>query len=156
MQEGIGSPMSTSVRIKSAVERKHPRLPRFLVIPSKAIARWRLNATTVVEMTINGVEAGRRTLKKWDDARWFIDVPEPVCRKAGIDIGDTVVVSLRLASTELPDELARLLATSPAAKAVWQGLTPSQQRMLQEHVASAKQSATRLRRAMKALSASFD
>jgi hypothetical protein len=142
---------SAPLRLTVIVECKHPRMPRFVVVPSKALASWWIKGTTVVECTLNGVEIGRRTLKRWDDHRWFIDLPESLCRRVRIDTGDSVTLTLRIASTLLPEELARLIANDPVAKGAWEKLTPSQQRMLREHVAAAKQSATRERRAARAL-----
>jgi hypothetical protein len=64
----------SSVRLTVMVERKaaHPELPRFAVVPAAAIAKWKLSGTTVVEGTINGAPMGRRTIKPWDERRWFI------------------------------------------------------------------------------------
>ena len=137
--------------VVTRVERKHPALPRFVLVPNRSIAPWLLDGTTVVELTVNGVETGRRTLKPGDRENWYMDLPEPVCRRAGIETGDRVTLVLRLASEALPEELARLLATDPAARARWERLTPSWQRMLSEHIQAAKQTATRERRAACAL-----
>ncbi len=51
----------------------------------------------------------------------------------------------------LPAELAELLAKNKAARAAWERLTPAQQRMLLEDVATAKTSTTRARRAARML-----
>ncbi len=149
--EGKILPMPAPLRLTVTIERKHPKMPRFLVVPSAKVASWEIAETTVVEGTLNGVDIGRRALKRWDAQRWFIDLPEPLCRRAQIDTGDLVTLTLRIASTDLPKELARLIAKEPAAKAKWEHLAPSQQRMLREHVAAAKQPATRARRAARAL-----
>ena len=81
----------------------------------------------------------------------FLDLPGPLCKSAGADTGDAVVLILRAASERLPEELELLLAKDPVAKRHWKQLTPSQQRMLREHIAAAKQTATRRRRALQAL-----
>jgi len=147
----MATSMTTDLRVTGIIERKHPKLPRFLVVPSDAVASWRLVRTTVVEGTLNGVEIGRRTIKYWDEQRWFIELPEPFCRRARVDTGDTVVLTLRIAADDLPEELSRLIARDRRAKTAWERLTVSQQRMLREHVASAKQPATRERRAVRGL-----
>lgn len=147
-------PEQSSLALSVTIERKDPKLPRFVVIPSWAVAKWGLKGTTVIEGTIKGIEMGRRTLKPWDEQRWFVELPEPLCKKAGVDTGDTFTIILRLAPEEMPEELARLLAEDKAAKAAWEKLTSSQQRMLRENIAAAKQSATRMRRARQALSPS--
>jgi hypothetical protein len=144
------SSLSDTIRVTAVVERKHAELPRFVVVPSKAVASWGLERTTVVEGTLNSVEMGRRTIKRWDEQRSFIELPQPLCRKARVDTGDSVTLLLRVASDRMPDELARLLASDPVARAVWEGLTLSQQLVVREDVAAGKQPATRERRAARA------
>jgi hypothetical protein len=140
-----------AVKLTVTIQRKHPRLPRFFMIPSKAIAAWALEGTAVIEGTLNGADLGRRTIKRWDDNRWFIDLTESICRKARVETGERVELVMRPASKRLPKELKHLLARDPCAQAKWDNLTVSQQRLLREHVLSAKQAATRLRRAKHAL-----
>src|SRR5262249_49540133 len=100
----------------------------------------------------NGVDLGRRSLKRWDDRDcWWIDLPDSLCRKAKIEVGDNVKLTLRLASEELPQELQQLLKENPVAKKRWTNLTQAQQRMLREEIFAAITSATRLKRATKVL-----
>jgi Bacteriocin-protection, YdeI or OmpD-Associated/Domain of unknown function (DUF1905) len=142
-----------TLRVKAVVERHHAKLPRFVTVPLTTVARWGLETTTTIEGTLNGAALGRRSLKRWDDRKcWWIDLPEAVCRKAGVDVGDRVNLEIRVAETTLPDELADVLQTKRAAKRVWDSLTPSQQRMLREDVAAAKRSDTRRQRAERLLS----
>ena len=116
------------------------------------LAKWKLNETTVVEGSINGVEFGRRSLKRWDDRNcWWIDLPEPLCKKAGLETGDKVTLVIRLASEDLPNELTELLKRNSIAKASWEKLTKARQRMLREEIFAAKSTATRTRRAEKIL-----
>ena len=113
---------------------------------------WKLTGTTTVEGTINDTDLGRRSLKRWDERKcWWIDLPEPLCKKARLETGDDVQLTIRLASLGLPDELKDLLRNNFEAKANWEKLTPPQQRMLREDVFSAKTSATRRRRAERSL-----
>jgi hypothetical protein len=109
---------------------------------------WKIKGTTTVEVTMNGVDIGRRSLKRWDDRDcWFIELADAVCRKANVETGDPVKLSLKIASEELPAELAQLIKENSQAQARWEQLTPGQQRMLREEVPDAKQPATRKRRA---------
>ncbi len=147
-------PEESALALLVKIERKAPNLPRFVVIPAASVEKWGIRETTVVEGILRSMEMGHRTLKRWDDQRWFIELPEPLCKKAGVDTGDSVTIILRLASNELPEELTRLLAEDDSAKAAWQKLTSAQQRMLREEITTAKQSATRLRRAQRALCSS--
>jgi hypothetical protein len=133
------------VNLSCQIERKAQRLPRFMVVPSRLLEGWKLDGTTVVEAMVNKIAVGRRTLKKWDDDRWFVELAQPMCERVGVDTGDRVNLSLCLASEELPDELASLLAGSRRAQAAWAELTPAQQRMLREEVFAAKSADTRRR-----------
>lgn len=150
------NPEESALALLVTIERKDPKLPRFVVIPAGPVEKWGIRETTVVEGIFKGLEMGRRTLKRWDEQRWFIEIPEPLCKRAGVDTGDSVTIILRLASTELPEELAKLLAEDASAKANWEKLTKGQQRMLREEIAAAKQPATRLKRAQRALSSSAE
>lgn len=144
--------MTKPLNVTSTVERKYEQLPRFICIPQAKVSPWKLESTTTVEGTINGVEIGRRGLKRWDERKcWFIELPEPLCKKAGIETGDRVELKLQIASEDLPQELSDLIAKDPKARARWQKLTPAQQRMLREDVMSAKQSSTRAKRAARIL-----
>lgn len=145
--------MTSQVDLTAEVERKDASLPRFVVVADSAIASWSLTGTTVVEIAIGGQAAGRRSLKRWSKKgdRWFIDLPESLCERHGIDTGDRIRLGLRPATEDQPRELRELLASSARARSTWGRLTASQQRMLQEHVFAAEQPATRRRRARRAL-----
>ncbi|MCI0606803.1 YdeI/OmpD-associated family protein [bacterium] len=139
------------VKLTAIVQRHHLAMPRFLEIPSKKLAKWRLSGTIVVEGTINRVELGRRSLKHWNKECWFIDLPNDLCLKTQIDTGSKASVVLRIAPDNLPEELSQLIDDDPAARDCWRKLTPSQQRTLREHVLSAKRPNTRQKRSAKAL-----
>ena len=144
--------MSKNLKITSIVERKYEQFPRFVCIPLEQVAAWSLDGTTTVEGSVNDVGIGRRSLKRWDERRcWWIDLPEPLCRKAGIETGDTVRLNLRIADEALPRELCDLIAKDSRAKARWEKLTAGQKRMLREDVMTAKQSSMRARRAARVL-----
>jgi hypothetical protein len=143
-----------AVNLSCQIERKAQRLPRFLVVPADLLEGWKLGGTTVVEAMINGIDVGRRSLKKWDDDRWFVELAQSMCERVGVDTGDRVNLTLRLASDDLPDELASLLAGSRRAQVAWAKLTPAQQRMLREEVFAAKAADTRRRRAERGLGVS--
>lgn len=143
--------MPAPIRVEAVVERHHPSLPRFVVVPGSLGARLKLEGTTTVEGTVGGIPVGRRSLKRWDEKRWFLELRDDWCRKAGIATGDRVKLVLAVASTELPHELARLLSESAAARECWDRMTASQRRVVREHVLAAKRSETRERRARKAL-----
>lgn len=140
------------ITVSSKVIRHHPQFSRLVTIPLETIAPWKLTATTTVEGTINGIELGRRSLKLWDERKcWWIDLPDPLCKKVKIDVGNNVKLTIRLASEELPQELQQLLKENPVANKNWSKLTAAQQRMLREEIFAAKTPSTRLKRATKAL-----
>ncbi len=146
-----GDDVASTITLRARVQRHQPDLPRYVVVPDSAVASWKLGDTTVVEGALGGFDLGRRSLKRWDADRWFLDLPGKWCRDARVSTGDEVELTLRMASSALPDELLRLIEGSAAAKAVWTRLTASQQRMLREHVLAAKRSETRVRRARRGL-----
>lgn len=143
--------MPKSVEVTVKVARKQEDLPRFVVIRSSVLKPWGISRTTTVEVAINNIRVERRTVKRWDDERWFLSITEKDCVRLGIDTGSAIQLNLKLASADLPKELATLIQIDRAAAALWAKLTSSQQRMLRDEIASAKQSATRARRARKAL-----
>ena len=144
-----------SLKVVSTIEHKHEGLPRFVCIPREAVDPWKLSGTTTIALSINGVDVGRRSLKRWDERNcWWLDLSHEVCRRAGIEKGDTVELTLTIAPQELPRELADLIGQSAAARRRWDALTPGQKRMLREEVLAAKLSSTRARRAARGLGVS--
>jgi hypothetical protein len=141
----------STIEIVAAIERKQPDLPRFAVIPSSAVRPWRLTETTAIDLAINSQPVERRTIRYWDENRWFISITATDCRRLNVGTGDKVTLTMRLASPELPVELADLLKESASARSAWERLTRNQQRMLRELIAAAKNSSTRTRRARKEL-----
>jgi hypothetical protein len=89
-------------------------------------------------------------LLRWDAERWFIELPRPVEAAAGKAHGARATLTLRVASAELPAELAALLRAAPEARGRWEALSLSRQRMAREEVLAAKASAARPRRASEA------
>jgi len=145
-------PKTKHITITSIITRHHPQFSRLVTIPLDVVAPWKLSDTTVIEGTINDTELGRRSMKRWDDRQcWWIDLPEPLCKRAKLETGDEVTLKIRMASEDLPDELTELLAKSSKAKANWEMLTKAQQRMLREEIFAGKSSETRSRRAKKVL-----
>ena len=141
-------PKQKEITVTAKVIRHNPQFSRLVTIPLDKIEPWRLTGTTTVEGTIDETDLGRRSLKLWEERKcWWIDLPEPLCKKAKLETGDEVQLRIRLASADLPDELKDLLANNSVAKANWEKLTQPQQRMLREEIFAAKTSATRRRRA---------
>lgn len=145
-------PKRKEITVTSKVIRHNPQFSRLVTIPLDKIEPWKLTGTTTVEGTINDTDLGRRSLKRWDERQcWWIDLPEPVCKKANLETGDEVKLTIRLASADLPDELKDLLTNNSVAKTNWEQLTHAQQRMLREDIFAAKNPTTRRRRAERLL-----
>ena len=144
--------MKKQISVVTRVIKHNPEFCRLVTIPLEAVEPWKLSGTTTVEGTINGTDLGRRSLKRWDERNcWWIDLPNPLCKKAKLETGDEVTLTIRLAAEDLPEELEDLLRTDRVAQANWEKLTQAQQRMLREDIFAAKTSATRRRRAEKLL-----
>jgi hypothetical protein len=58
---------ATRLRVTTVIEHKHEGLPRFACIPVDQVTPLGLAETTIIEGEINGVDIGRRRLKRWDD-----------------------------------------------------------------------------------------
>jgi len=144
--------MKKQISVVTKVIKHNPEFCRLVTIPLEAVEPWKLSGTTTVEGTINGTDLGRRSLKRWDERNcWWIDLPNPLCKKAKLETGYEVTLTIRLAAEDLPEELEDLLRTDRVAQANWEKLTQAQQRMLREDIFAAKTPATRRRRAEKLL-----
>jgi hypothetical protein len=133
------------------IERKRGNVPAFVVVAASAIAKWRLAGTTTVVGTLDGEPLGRRSLKRLDDERWFVELRPETLDAIEKGPGERAKLRLEVAPTELPKELAELIERDASAREKWLALTESQRRMLREEVLGAKSSAARQRRAERAL-----
>lgn len=133
------------------IERKHAEMPAFVVVPATRLARWKLAATATVEGTLDGVSLGRRSLKRWDDERWFIELRSQLLDAVGKSPGDRATLVIERASAALPAELQKLIDTDPVARACWESRTEAQRRMLREEVFALKSPGARERRVRRAL-----
>jgi hypothetical protein len=139
-----------ALTFRAVLLRKDPRLPVYIVVPHAVVAPWQLQATNVVEGSVNGCAMGRRTIKRWDaspGSPWFVEFTAPFCQAAGIAVGDGLDVSLVLAATDMPDELRAQLTGHAVAMAAWDRLSESKRRTAMEFVRSGKTANTRERRA---------
>ena len=65
--------MNEMVTFTATVQQKHAELPACVEIPASAIAVWALDETTTELAAIEESRPTRRSLKRWDDDRWFIN-----------------------------------------------------------------------------------
>ncbi len=140
-----------SVKLRVVLERKHPDMAAFVVVPAATVRRWKLTATTTVDGALDRVPLGRRSLQRWDDDRWFLELRHDHLVALGKAPGDRATLTIAVASTSLPSELQALLDSVPAAGDRWRSMTDAQRRMLREDILAAKTPVTRDRRARRAL-----
>ena len=82
--------------------------------------------------------------------RWYLMLSRRVLKAAGLEIGERAVVVFTVAdqnAVDVPRELADALADDQSARKDWETITIGRRRYHSHHVSSAKQEATRLRRA---------
>lgn len=140
-----------ALKLVVRIERKHAEMPAFVCVPATKLARWKLTATTTVEGTLDGVALGRRSLKRWDDERWFLGLRRDLLDAIGKSPGDRATLAIERASAELPAELKKLIDTDARACRCWESHTEAQKRMLREEVLAVKSSLARERRVRRAL-----
>jgi hypothetical protein len=140
-----------SLKLLVQIERKSSALPAYVTLPSTRVAAWGIRSTTTVEGSLGGVSLGRRSLKRLDSARWFVELPRASLEALGKSPGDCATLVLQRASADIPAELQRLIDTDSRARECWESRTEAQKRMLREDVLAAKSSAARERRARRGL-----
>lgn len=147
-------PRADKLRLRAKLERQLPTQPRHAVIPAVLLLPWGLSQTTFVCGSLNGVDIGRRPIKRWDDDRWILSITLAVCRRAEVDVGDTVDLVIQPAPATFPSELRAVLDGFEHARLAWERMTEAQQRMVREEVACGRASDTRARRARRLLGVS--
>jgi hypothetical protein len=124
----------------------------FVVVPGQ-IAETFGSKRTPVRGEINGVSF-RGTLVRSRDV-YRMPVPREFQKKAGIASGDRVEVYMEVdkapRSIEIPLELAHVLDADPDLARSFDNLPPAHRRAWATHVADAKRTETRIRRAGKAV-----
>lgn len=121
----------------------------FLVLPKAASDLLPRRGRTSVEGTING-HPFQATLDPDGQLSHWLKVSEELRKAAGADMGEMVSVQIAPADPEpepqLPDDLKKALAASPAAKVTWQDTTTIARLDWIHWIESAKQAKTRKRR----------
>jgi hypothetical protein len=125
-----------------------------LKVPFRVEEAFGSRARVAVRGAINGF-AFRSSLFPSGDGAHVMMVNKAMQKGAGVGPGDVVRVTMEPdtepRAVEVPPELAAALAAHPAAKAAFDKLSPSHRREYADHVRQAKQAATRVRRAAKAV-----
>lgn len=93
------------------------------------------------------------------DDRFYVIVAPNVLKDADLSLGDVVEMRFRIADqdyVDVPDTLQKTIDRTKRNQAAWSALTPGKQRMLAQHVLSAKTAPTREKRVSEALEALLD
>ena len=118
----------------------------FLVLPKAASDLLPRRGRASVEGTLNGCPF-QATLDPDGQLGHWLKVSKKLQEAAAVSPGDTVAVQISAADTEpeprLPDDLQEVLATSPTAKATWDGTTTIARLDWIHWIESAKQAKTR-------------
>ena len=101
--------------------------------------------------TVNGVTL-KRALSSRKGGPTFLILGQQYIKQIGITIGDRVDVQMEIDAepdaVELVEEFQAVLDTDEEAAALFAAFTPGMQRSLNVHVAQAKKSDTRIKRAL--------
>jgi hypothetical protein len=144
-----------SARFRAAIQ-PTPGGGSYVAVPDEARDALGANGRTSVTGTIDGFAiVGQVMPYSFPDAGKVVLLGITKATRAAIakNIGDDVEVELvrddasRSATFEMPAELQAALDADAAAKAAYEQLAPSHRREHAQHVAEAKQAATRERRA---------
>lgn len=114
-----------NVRVRSKVERHHEAMPCYAIFPVRALVGWALESTTIVELRINAHEPIRCSLKRWDHARWFVNLPKRVLVRHKLAIEDPLDLDLQLAEMHIPEELMAVISSDVLAKRCRERLSAS-------------------------------
>ncbi|MEM7123577.1 MAG: YdeI/OmpD-associated family protein [Pseudomonadota bacterium] len=130
---------------RAKLERHQPDLPIYLMVPADVVSSLGAAATFVVEVSVNAIAIGRRSIKPWGDGqRWFMELTKPQCGRLRVDEGDEVDVTVSDAP-QTPPALEAALAENKLADR-WARMNASDRRMISEHIFDAKKDATRAAR----------
>lgn len=101
-----------------------------------------------VKVTVNGVTL--RTTVAVYGGRSYIGFRKEICQAAGLQLGKTITVAIELDAeprvVDVPEDLARALATHASARKRFDSLSYSHRREHAQWVAEAKKPETRARR----------
>jgi hypothetical protein len=121
----------------------------FLVLPANASAKLPTRSMTSVEGTLEG-EPFQATLEPDGQGSHWLKVEQDLRERAGVAVGDKVTLEIAPAAKEpepsVPTEVRKALAANPAAKAVWDDITPVARRDWIHWITSAKKEETRAKR----------
>lgn len=120
-------------------------------VPDDAASAWKDAGVRRVEGTLNGHPINRG-LQNHADGGAFLVIGQDTLKEFGLREGSEVRLNLRPDPTpdavDLPAELIIALEQDNEARTRWETFPPGKRRSLAHYVTSAKQEATRIRRAV--------
>lgn len=135
------------MRIRATLE-AHGKTATGIEVPAEVVDELGGGKRPPVSVTINGYTY-RSSIASMG-GRYLLGLSAEVRQNTGVSAGDTVDVDLELDTAprevEVPDDLARALDASPAARAAFDALNYSNKRRLVMAVDAAKAADTRTRR----------
>lgn len=143
---------ATPIRFEAKIQR--PAEPKnaswtFLVLPKAASTKLPTRAMTSVEGTL-GDAPFEATLEPDGAGSHWLKVPKQLREAAGVDVGETVAVSMAPMETQLepdvPADLRAALKANAAAKATWDATTTVARRDWVAWMTSGKKAETRTKR----------
>lgn len=121
----------------------------FLVLPAAASAKLPTRSMVTVEGRFGGQPFQATLEPDGEGSHWF-KVEDALREAAGVEAGDTVELEIAPVAQEpepqVPTDLRKALAASPAAQATWQDITPVARRDWIHWVTSGKKAETRVKR----------
>ncbi|MDQ2702690.1 MAG: YdeI/OmpD-associated family protein [Pseudomonadota bacterium] len=141
-----------NIRFKARLSR--PASPKnaawtFLVLPKEASAKLPTRSMTTVDGTLNDAPF-QATLEPDGQGSHWLKVPRALSEAAGVEAGDTVALGIAPVEKEpepkVPADVRDALRASPAARAVWDDITPVARRDWIAWITSGKKAETRVKR----------
>ena len=148
--------MSDEIRFRATLQGM-PRGGHAVEVDPKKAATIGAAHRSRVRGTLAGT-AYRSSLAAMGGGRLLLGVHKATVESAGVDVGDTVTITMRLdseprANDIVPAELERRLRRSKRARAAWDALAPSHRREWIGSINDAKKQETRERQADAAIDA---
>ena len=131
----------------------HGRTATGIEVPEEVVAELGDSRRPAVTITVNGY-AYRTTVARMG-GKFLVPLSAEHRSAAGVEAGEQVRVGIELdtaaRTTEVPDDLATALASSPEARATYDGCSPSQQKEWVRWITEAKKPQTRAARVERAI-----
>lgn len=124
----------------------------YILLDDKTAQQIVKNNTKRVLCTLNKTITFHAALMPKKEGGFYINIGSTICKQLGLKVGQTVTATFEQDDTEhqfeLPEELAEVLATDPAAEEKFNALTAGNKRSLMYLVTQVKSTDKRIERAL--------